>query len=196
MRLLATFIMSVLLAWPARAQIEPWKQVGGWDVNVDRSLKNSCFILFKGTRGTVVRLGFTAERDMHWFLAHDDWKSLEEGKAYVTSVSFDNGAPYTGPMKGKAMGGGVVALSATFADATVWKRFLGEFMRGNRMRVTYGGQQIALLNLQNSAAAGEALLACQTSFDGKAPGSGPPAGGDPFAPRGGQPPDQKDPFKR
>lgn len=195
MRLLATFVISMLLAWPAGAQIEQWKQVGGWDVNVDRGLKNGCFILFKGTQGTVVRLGFTAERDMQWFLAHEDWKSLEDGKAYVTSVSFDNGAPYTGPMKGKAMGG-IVALSATFADAAVWRRFLGEFMRGNRMRVTYGGQQIALLNLQNSAAAGEALTACQTSFDGKAPGSGPPTGGDPFAPRGGQPPDQKDPFKR
>lgn len=193
MRLLASIIVAVMIAWPAAAQIELWKHVGGWDVNVDRSLKNGCYIYFKGTRGTVIRIGFTEGRDMHWFLAHDDWKSLEDGKAYETSVHFDNGAPYTGPMKGRSMGGATVALTATFADATVWKRFLGEFMRGNRMRVTYGGRQIALINLQNSYVAGEALLACQASFDRAAPGAAP---ADPFAPRTGQPPDQKDPFKR
>jgi hypothetical protein len=69
-------------------------------------------------------------------------------------------------------------------------------MRGNRMRVVYQGRQIALINLQNSYVAGETLMACQASFDGRAPGTGAPAGGDPFAPRTGQPPDQKDPFKR
>lgn len=182
MRLLSSVILTGLLAWPASAQIELWKHVGGWDVNVDRSVRNGCFIFFKGSRGTVVRVGYTDVRDLQWFLAHDDWKSLEDGKTYETSVYFDNGAPYTGPMKGRSMGAGVVALTATFANADVSKRFLGEFMRGNRMRVVYGGRQIALINLQNSAIAGEALTACQTQFDGAAP-----AGGDPFS---------KDPFKR
>lgn len=191
MRILASLVMAALVAGPASAQIEKWRHVGGWDVNVDRSLKNGCFIFFKGARGTVIRIGFTEAREMHWFLAHDDWKSLEDGKSYETSTYFDNGAPYTGNMKGKSMGGGTVALTATFKDETVWRRFLGEFMRGNRMRVTYGGRQIALINLQNSHAAGEALLACQATFDS----AGAPTG-DPFAPRGGQPKDQKDPFRR
>ena len=194
MRRLACIIGACALAWPAVAQIELWKHVNGWDVNVDRSLRNGCLIFFKGSRGTVIRIGFTETRDMHWFLAHDDWKSLEDGKAYETSVYFDNGAPYTGPMKGRSMGGGIVALSATFADATVWKRFLGEFMRGNRMRIVYGGRQIALINLQNSYGAGEALLACQAQFDGVVPGS-TTTGGDPFAPRPDQRP-SNDPFNK
>lgn len=188
MRLLACIIGVVLVAWPAAAQIATWKRIDGWDVNIDRSLKDGCYIFFKGTSGAIIRIGYTETRALHWFLAHDSWKSLEAGKVYQTSVSID-GRQYNGSMTGRDLGG-VVALTATFIEAAMARQFLQDFMRGQTMRITYANRPVAVINLRSSHAAGEQLMACQAAADGQAPGSAPgsaPAGGDPFAPRGDRP---------
>ncbi|HJQ55353.1 MAG TPA: hypothetical protein VJ890_00515 [Vineibacter sp.] len=174
---------------PSIAQdVVPWKEVGNWTVNVDRTVQDGCYMYAIGVRGTISRIGFTSSRALYWMLGHDDWQSLEKGKEYSISVSFDGASPFTGRMRA------VQLRNSVLLGIEIPRGFLDQFMRSQIMEVMFGDRRVARLNLRGSYAAGEELILCQTMIDGgRTPQAGPPAR-DPFSniPSGTAP---RDPFR-
>ncbi|HKU95010.1 MAG TPA: hypothetical protein VJR58_07030 [Vineibacter sp.] len=164
-----------------------WKELDGWRIVVDRSLKDGCFMLWIGERGTIVRIGFNDDRRLYWMLGHSNWKSLERGKRYRISVNFDGASPFNGDMTGFQLGDTMLLFVA------IDRAFLEQFMRSHSMDVAFGDRPVASIKLRGSYAAGEEMLYCQASIDGNRPSSGS-GGRDPFATSPGSAP-SRDPFR-
>jgi len=190
MRFLVGILAASLSAGPALAQEKGtvlWKELeAGWRIIVDRTLKDGCFLIFSGERGTQVRIGFTETRELYWLVWHEEWKSLERGKEYLISGSFDGGSPFIGKMYARLISDRPMLV------ASITKDFLANFMRGQAMVIRYGDRQLANISLRASYVAGEELLLCQSSIDQSRPPSAPQVG-DPFSRPA--PPPARDPFR-
>ena len=75
-----------------------WKKVGHWQIRVDTTLNNGCFLYTSFERGTILRIGLdkTATGGGYIIIGNDDWKSIEVGKDYKISIKFDDELPWVG----------------------------------------------------------------------------------------------------
>lgn len=138
-----------------------WKKVGLWDVRVDQSLGNGCFLVLDFDNGTIFRLGFNPLNDNAYIMIGNiDWRSIEHGKEYNIKIQFDDALPWTGTATGTEMSADLTMLLQV-VDET---EFLLEFMRKNILAVYYQGNVITRISLRGSYAAGTELLNCQTKF--------------------------------
>src|SRR4051794_4029448 len=72
-----------------------WGKVSGWDVLVDTTLGNGCFIFTVYDGGTALRLGFDAnEDDAYLMVGNQKWASIEHGKDYDIEIRMDRDAPW------------------------------------------------------------------------------------------------------
>ena len=156
----------LLLAMPSLAHAEKstaWIRptVGNWDIFVDSSLGNGCFIIATYELGTVLRLGFNRiDSNAYLMIGHRDWNSLEVGKDYEITIKFDRAAPW------KATATGVKIGTITMLQAETDKpAFITDFMRKLGMTVTYRNREIASLSLRGSSAAISEMLRCQEVMD-------------------------------
>ena len=141
-----------------------WKKVDGWQIRVDTTLDNSCFLvqLFEGF--TVLRLGFNKPAQTFYVLVGDkDWESIEVGKEYPIQIRFGNARPWGG--NAGAIDIGVPALTLSLRKAESITKFLGEFMRKSSVKIAYRNKTITHLSLKSSFKAGRELLACQEVLD-------------------------------
>src|SRR5262249_31775587 len=105
------------------------------------------------------------------------------------SVTFDSASPFNGKMKGRNVGGLILLSIPIETD------FLELFMRSYAMDVKFGDRPVASIQLEGSYAAGEEMIACQSSMDeNRAPRDGR-RDRDPFASPGGSR-QQQDPFRQ
>lgn len=162
----------------------PYKQVNGWDVLMDPTMGNACYVTTTYDGGVTLRLGFdfTGPKGMIYIaLGNNAWKSIEDGKDYPVEIQFDNQPVWKANAKG-----------TDFADSkwlhiiTSDPNFAEEFSRKLGMRVRFNGQQIAGLRLKGTSRAMDEMLACQAmtnealgSRGGNKPAPPPPS--DPFS---------------
>lgn len=175
--LLAAFLSIAGVFPSAAADSIFWKSVAGWDVYLDPSVGNGCYITTSYDGGTFLRLGldFTAKSpSVYLALSNENWRSLEVGKEYSIEVQFDNNPVWTANA-GVMLIGNYKYLTTTSTDTN----FIREFSHKLRMSVRFGGHQVAALRLTGSAAATQELLTCQLAADARQAPSGKPA--DPFA---------------
>jgi hypothetical protein len=173
-----------------------WGLVSGWDVMVDPSLGNGCFIFTLYKNGTALRLGFNAADDYAYIMVgNEDWKSIETGKDYDIEIRMDRSSPWRAQATGVDFDG-LPLLMATTTDSN----FIVDFMKKRGVEFRYDGQVIANLSLSGTFAAVAEMLKCQEAVDRRGIGgrsSDPfakaPAGGDPFAKA---PRNASDPFTR
>lgn len=179
---LLCFVLALVAAIPqmslADDEIFPWKKVGGWNVAVDRSLGNSCFVVTSFEDGTVFRLGLNLldkEDPFYILIGNANWKSLESGKQYPIEFSLDR-SEWTAEATGVPFNGSK-GLWIDFDDADL----IGEFARKLNFRATFNGKEIASLRLKNSVEARDELLACQKAVNATvAKQPSPPKSKDPF----------------
>ncbi len=141
-----------------------WKNdVRGWDVMVDRTLENSCFIYSTFEESSFVRLQFNPVNDsVEFTVGNLNWISLESGKLYPMEVQFGSRTPWTGEGLGRWWGEDLPSLSldVPFKDDRALE-FLDEFMKMTGVRVSYENRIIANLSLRGTYAATEEMMRCQ-----------------------------------
>jgi hypothetical protein len=186
------------LASPAFAKEDTvlWGTAGSWQIRIDTTLSNGCFIM-TGYTHTAMRVGINPKNHNAYILMLDDqWRSLESGKEYRLSFSFDGEAPWAGVFTGLNMGGSP-GLVTSFDKP----KFLQDFATKQTLSIYWGDRTVALLPLTGSYGAVQSLTQCQAKVDQiMASGSDPFAGGgststDPFS-TGNVRPATSDPFRR
>lgn len=163
MRLGAPIVVAAALAaGPAAAQdTEQWGTARGWDVRVDSSMGDGCFVLAGFEDGTVFRLGFDRTDDSAYLMVgNDDWSSIEEGKDYALEIRMDRAAPWEAPATGVRLDGSpFLFIPLDEAD------FVDEFMRKHTLAIDYDGTAVAHLSLEGSSAAIVEMVECQEKVD-------------------------------
>lgn len=155
-------VCSVL---PAMAQDTVlWQEnVAGWQVNVDRTIGNSCYISAAFDSGAVVRFQFNARQQNVQFIIGDlRWASLEAGETYDMEVTFGNRDPWSGEAVGHRWSD--ILPSLVLSVPTENQRaahFIQEFAGTSGIRVAYDGREIANLSLKGADDAIAEMLACQ-----------------------------------
>lgn len=161
----------------------PYKTVNGWDILMDQTMGNACYVTTAYEGGTILRLGFdfTGPKGRFYLaLGNANWKSLEAGKDYPIEIRFDNQPVWTATARGVNFAD-INWLHVTTEDLN----FPQEFSRKLGMRVSFQGRQIAGLRLKGSARAIDEMLTCQqtvNSVAGSQRPQPPAAPKDPFAP--------------
>jgi hypothetical protein len=162
-----------------------WKQFQYWQVRVDASIGNGCFM--QAVYGaTVLRIGLDMRnRTSYIMLINEEWQSLAAGQSYPVQIRFDDVA-HSGwaTWQGQAfrMPHGTPAMMVHFDNTEVWNAFT----YGSAVHIAYGGRPLINGNLPGSAEAAMAMISCQQSLQG----AGISGGSDPFK---GAP--ASDPFK-
>ncbi len=161
-----------------------WKQVGQWQIRIDRTLNYGCFMIGAYVGGTVLRFGFDRQQQNGYLMLGDDaWTSLEEGKDYNIRVQFDSDSPWDGTARAIRLGTAAVVLQLPFSDSNM----ITEISRKQLMRVYYNGRPVAQLALTGSYAATRELINCQVAVEDARKGTtaptsnNAPTSNDPFA---------------
>lgn len=173
------FMLSVGASRVQADEVITWKRdVRGWDIAVDQTLGNSCFMVSYYQGNAAVRAQFNAENGNFEFMIGDtDWRSIEAGKFYDVSIQFGSQSPWTGEAKGLWMDEfPVLSLSVSFEDGKA-DRFIEEFMRTTSAVLRYQDQVIAHISLKGTYAAMLEVFECQrTMLDAASGGSDPFSG--------------------
>lgn len=140
-----------------------WKSVGNWDVSIDTSVGYGCFASATWESGTFLRLGFNPEADNFYMLVgNGKWTSLRAGEEYDIQIKFDSKAPWDVSATGFQFNPGeLVYLHASSSKFD----FIEEFMRHNKMKISYQGKEIDTLRLTGSSRAFKEVIKCQEDAD-------------------------------
>lgn len=156
------YILISLLSFSISTQATDtklWKRVETWDVRIDPSLNNGCFILNTYEPGSI-RLGFNKLDETSYLIIYvRDWKYLDAGKEYEIEVEFDNKGRWKANASAVAMNG-TVALRASVVRALFFK----EFSEAEAMKVFYKSSEILTLSLSGSSQAMNEMIACQETM--------------------------------
>ena len=165
-----------------------WKDdVKGWDIFVDTSLSDNCFMttLFDGDTFLRIQMRDPGE-GIDLYIGDADWASLEVGKTYPIKVKFGNQTPWDGNAKAVSFGDdALTALRLGVGDENAVD-FAVELMESTAVYVSYQGRELAHLNLRGSYAAMMEVFECQKTMnqrnnrDHQDPFSEINAGDDPF----------------
>ncbi|RIA55757.1 hypothetical protein [Dichotomicrobium thermohalophilum] len=140
-----------------------WKRVGNWQIRVDPSLGNACFMIASWEQGTILRIGFVSGQSTsnvpYIILGNSYWNSIQEGKDYNLTFRFDNEKPWSVNAVGFRMGQSVYLLF----EVGSWD-FVDEFMRKHGVQVAYQGKVIANLRLTDSFAALKETANCHVQM--------------------------------
>ena len=153
-----------------------WGQVSGWDILIDTTLGNGCFIFTVYDGGTALRLGFDPdEDDAYLMVGNQKWASIQHGKDYDIEIRMDRDAPWVATATGVDFDGLPLLMASTDQP-----NFLIDFMKKNTLQVRYQNQTIASLSLRGTYAAVAEMLKCQDYVDAHGIGGRAPFA-DPFA---------------
>jgi hypothetical protein len=138
-----------------------WGKSGGWDILIDPTLGNGCFIYTVYTGGIGLRLGFSPDDgEAYLMVGSKSWASIEHGKTYSIELRMDRDAPWRASATGVDFDG-LPLLMATTDDPD----FLIDFAKKNSLQVTYRGSVVATLSLRGTYAAISEMLNCQEQVD-------------------------------
>ena len=177
----ALLMFGPLPADAAGQSSRKWAIVGDWEVWVDLTESNSCFIMKMYERNAVFRVGYRDDLATGYvFLANDKWKSLVAGSKYAIEIQFDNKAPWKGNATGKKVGN-VTYLYMDFAG----QGLVRDMTHSDFVSIKYQDQTIASVPLKRADEAMDELSRCQVRANqsSSAPGGKQPSASssDPFA---------------
>ncbi len=164
---LSHFIAGAVLVLSTHAALAQdalfWKSVGNWEISIDPTIGNGCYALASWNGGTVIRIGLNPQEDNFYLLiGNDAWTSLQPETGYDLTIRFDRRAPWDVSARGLQFNPGeTVYLHATSSKFD----FIEEFMRANRMSISYSGTEVDVLKLNGSSRAMKEVIACQEAAD-------------------------------
>lgn len=162
---LSVFALLLLLgvrpAASADASSHRWATVGNWEVWVDHTQGDGCFIVRVYERNAAFRVGFTNDTSRGYvFLANDAWKSLVAGSKYPIEIQFDSKPSWNGNATAEKVGA-VTFLNMDFTG----QKLINDMAHSDSASIKYGGQLIASVRLAGVGPAVDELLRCQSSPD-------------------------------
>ena len=94
--IIAACAALLLLPQAARGEETPkWKEVAGWQIHIDTTLDNGCFMASFYAQGNAFRVGFNkGAANGYMMFGNKDWKSLSAGGDYDIDVQFGNEEPW------------------------------------------------------------------------------------------------------
>ncbi|MDA9865145.1 hypothetical protein N9C96_00535 [bacterium] len=160
--------IALLTAAPVSAQDTiPWQNdVQGWNVAVDRTIDNSCFIISGFGSDLFLRVQFnTTKQNLQFIVANIKWKSFEAGEPYDMEVAFGDLEPWSGVAHGFHWNEVLpsLVLSVPIEDQKA-SHFIEQFSATSSVTVSHGGSEIASLSLAGTDQAIASMLDCQTSM--------------------------------
>ncbi len=156
-RVFGAVAISVLCAGMAMAQDPiPYGEAGGWEVLIDPSLGNGCFLISEFEDGSVVRIGFDRTAGTGYVIAFNEgWGDIVEGQQYPVSFMLDD-QQYDGTAVGMSLSG-LPGAMITFDNVD----FLADLAMRQTMSLSNEGGEVMVIDLTGSAAAIEQTIACQ-----------------------------------
>lgn len=161
-----------------------WKDnIQGWNVSIDRTIDNSCFIISGFENETFLRFQFNAtQQNVQFIVASVQWDSVQTGQNYDVEIAFGDLDPWEGTAKGHRWNEILpsLVLSVPIADQQA-SNFMQEFTAMGSVSVSHEGSEIARLALTGADQAVASMLDCQAAMSkaNKLKSSGQ----DPFAPK-------------
>ena len=180
----ATFALLQATAVMAQDTVT-WKtDIEGWNVAIDRTIDNSCFIISGFEDDLFLRFQFNStQQNVQLIVASVHWASLENGHDYDVQVAFDDLDAWSGVAKGHRWNDILpsLVLSVPMEDQQA-SHFMQEFTATGSVSISHEGSEIARLALSGAAEAVAAMLDCQAAMS-KAK-EAKRAANDPFLPKG------------
>lgn len=154
-------LMSTPATWADESETVRWKLVDGWDIRVDPSVNNGCYIAATYQSGNIFRLGFDRQNANGYIMViNQNWASLVAGNKYPIALQFDSESPWEGNATARLMGT-LPALTIGFSTPNVMK----ELASKSNLKIFYKEKEIATLGLKGSATAVDELVKCQDAAD-------------------------------
>jgi hypothetical protein len=152
-------LLGLMPATAADLGSRKWTTVGNWEIWVDRTQGDSCYVMRSYERGAVFRIGFGRDASNGYvILANEKWKSLVVGSKYAIELKFDNNPAWKGNATARKAGN-ITYLHMDFGGQGLLK----EFGHSDNASVTYKGQLAANVRLTGSDTAVEELMRCQAT---------------------------------
>jgi hypothetical protein len=157
------------------------KNIEGWNVSIDRTIEDSCFIISGFNNEQFVRFQFNApQQNVQLIVANIHWDAVESGKNYDIEVAFGDQEAWTGTAKGHRWSDILpsLVLSVPMADNKA-SHFMQQMSDKEALSISYQGAEIANLALVGAEEAVASMLDCQAAMSEahKMKGTAP----DPFA---------------
>lgn len=154
---LAALVPALVPAALSAQTLVPWGSVGGWDVLVDPKYGRGCLVESVFTNGSTVRIGLAPSIDAGYLEAFNrGWGGIDEGATYAVGFALDREL-YQGDAEAVYLDG-VPGVQIVFDDP----EFLYDIAARNTLRLyTSTDGEVMAIDLAGSAAAIEAMLACQ-----------------------------------
>lgn len=151
--------VSVILANAASSEQtlshDVWGEAGGWNVKIDPSVSNGCYIERNLEDGTLVRVGYVPDRKGGFFAAYNAaWTNIKEGVA--GTIQFDFGQSR---FEGEYIGDIVADLRGGYAFFNN-PEFLQEFGKRNDVSIKGDGEDALAFKLSGTAKAINAMQTC------------------------------------
>lgn len=144
-----------------------WQEnIQGWNVAIDRTIENSCFIISGFEDNLFLRFQFNAtQKNVQFIVASTDWKSVQSGQFYDVEVAFGGLESWTGQAEGYRWKDILpsLVLSVPVEDKQA-SNFMKEFTNMGSVRVTHAGAELANLALSGASEAVASMLECQASM--------------------------------
>ncbi len=134
----------------------PYSQAGGWDVVVDTTLGNGCFLTSEFEDGSTVRIGFNRTAGNGYVAAfNENWGDIVDGESYPITFLLDE-EQYDGAATGMhldALPGAVISFDSV--------DFLSDLAARNTMTLQSEGEDVMMIDLSGSDEAVAETIACQ-----------------------------------
>ena len=149
-------------------EIADWQSdVGGWHVAVDRTIKDSCFIISEFESDVLLRLQINATlNEVQLIVADMGWSALEAGAKYPLELVLDDNDAWIGEGLARYWSGVLPSLVVSIpVREHAAAQFMGEFAGGHSIAISNAGTPLANLELSGTGAAVRELMTCQSAFE-------------------------------
>jgi hypothetical protein len=166
-RILLTALAVVTSLSAARADQTPtvlYSTSGLWQIRVDSTLNNSCYMATVYRDNSVVRFGYNNTNNSAFLsVGNEAWKSLTPGVDYTLVMQIDNDQPKTVQARAVTYSAGSTNLFIAFKDP---ENFMSAFGLTSQVRLSYQGREIGRFNLTGTAQAITAMNECNQAYGG------------------------------
>ena len=171
MKLAIAALLLACMPFAASAEDDPskdtilWGTFGEWDVRVDRTAGDACYVARVYDAGVVLRFGrYSKQSDsgLYFSVNNPKWKSLKDEQEYPIDLQFGDNDPWSGNATGVVEDDDITrSLVVSSGD----EKFLEEFETSDTVKVSYDDKEIANLSLNGVIKAVNEMNACQKKTD-------------------------------
>lgn len=168
--ILRSLLISIILITSSSGSAESevgvlWKTIAGWQIRVDTSLDNSCFLIRKYEDNTILQFGYNKpSQSMYIMVGGPNWQPFEAGGKYTINLRFGNAEPRVTDTHAVDHYGMPVLVAGLGSHEKIGN-FIDEFMLKHSVKVEFENKDVARLSLKGSFKGAAVLMDCQKTYD-------------------------------